>query len=216
MLPSPLWGGVGGGGRCWWTRLGATTTTPTPTASASLRRSTLPTRGRVGWGASHGARRPSAWSLERDLSEHLLAQDLSNERVDRPGARHVHEWPPRIDAVVDPWWSPVARRPHEVLGEVGLLCPRIRRLDFQATVEAHIHVRLQLPANTTVVALVPRLGTSVCDDPCDIAPARRARPIVSLRLIPPGVWPTLARTQSMRGAQSWKAPSCSSYFSLRC
>ena len=154
--------------------------------------------------------------LERDLSEHLLAQNLPNERVDRPGARHVHEWPPRIDAVVDPWWSPVARRPHEVLGEVGLLCPRIRRLDFQATVEAHIHVRLQLPANTTVVALVPRLGTAVCDDPCDIAPARRARPIVSLRLIPPGVGPTLARTQSMRGAQSWKAPSCSSYFSLRC
>src|SRR2546426_1152574 len=80
--------------------------------------------------------------LERDLSEHLLAQDLPNQRVNRPGARHVHEWPPRIDAVVDPWWSPVARRPDEALGEVGLLCPRVHCLDLQATVEAYVHVRL--------------------------------------------------------------------------
>ena len=29
-LPSPLWGGVGGGGRCWRTRLRPTTPTPTP------------------------------------------------------------------------------------------------------------------------------------------------------------------------------------------
>src|SRR6476661_5581069 len=80
--------------------------------------------------------------LECDLSEHILAQDLPNQFVNRPRTRHVDEWAPRIDAVVDPWWPPVARRPDEALGEVSLLCPRIHRLHFQATVETYVHVRL--------------------------------------------------------------------------
>src|SRR5215471_517746 len=80
--------------------------------------------------------------LKRDLSEHRFAQDLPKQRVDRSSARHVHERAPRIDAVVVPRRSPVARRPDETLGEVALLCARISCLDFQATVEAYVHVRL--------------------------------------------------------------------------
>src|SRR6516165_2705633 len=78
--------------------------------------------------------------LKRDLSEHLFAQDLPKQRVNRPGARHVHERAPRIDAVVDPRRSPVARRPDETLGEVALLCARISCLDFQATVKADVYI----------------------------------------------------------------------------
>src|SRR4029450_14011649 len=80
--------------------------------------------------------------LERDPGEHLLAQDLPNQRVNRPGARHVHESAPRINAVIDPWLAPVAPPPDEALGEVGLLCQGIRCLDFQATLEAYVYVRL--------------------------------------------------------------------------
>jgi hypothetical protein len=80
--------------------------------------------------------------FELDLREHLFSQDLLNQCINRRGARHVHEWPPRIDAVVDPWWSPMVRRLDEALGEVGLLCQRIDCLDFKATVEAYVHVRL--------------------------------------------------------------------------
>src|SRR5262249_16635729 len=42
-LPSPLWGGVGGGGPSADHR-----TTPTPPPFAAFRRATLPTRGRAG------------------------------------------------------------------------------------------------------------------------------------------------------------------------
>src|SRR5262249_31601268 len=44
VLPSPLWGGAGGGGRCYEATLVRHRTTPTRLASLA----TLPTRGRVG------------------------------------------------------------------------------------------------------------------------------------------------------------------------
>jgi hypothetical protein len=47
VLPSPLWGGVGGGGRAIGARMVPHIGTPTPPAFAALRRATLPTRGRV-------------------------------------------------------------------------------------------------------------------------------------------------------------------------
>ena len=66
--------------------------------------------------------------LECDLSEYLLPQNFPNQFVNRPGARHVHEWAPRIDAVVDPWWSlrtllekcSDADLPREMIGFTGI------------------------------------------------------------------------------------------------
>jgi hypothetical protein len=48
VLASPLWGGAGSGGRRCEATFTHDRTTPTPPAFATLRRATLPTRGRVG------------------------------------------------------------------------------------------------------------------------------------------------------------------------
>lgn len=81
-------------------------------------------------------------SFERDLCERIFAEHLLNQCIYLGCARHFHERPPWIDAVVDPRWLPVAGGLDELLGEVALPRERIHRLDLEAAIQAHVHIRL--------------------------------------------------------------------------
>jgi hypothetical protein len=65
-----------------------------------------------------------------------------NEGIYLRRARHIDGWSPRINAVVDPRWLPVAGGLHELLGKVALPRERIHRLDLQAAIQTHVHIRL--------------------------------------------------------------------------
>src|SRR5262249_55205391 len=86
VLPSPLWGGVGGGGRYCEAMLVLHRTTPTPPAYAALRRAALPPTGAVG----PSLRLVDSSSLDPTLSllrDDALGRGLEVEGGGEQGAR---------------------------------------------------------------------------------------------------------------------------------
>src|SRR5262249_33471239 len=94
-LPSPLWGGVGGGGRCCGAR-GVPHNDPHPRpACATLGRATLPTRGRVRWSSSLERRS----EISTYDSVHYVDHDTASSNMAPP-------WPPPMHSVAMPWRTP--------------------------------------------------------------------------------------------------------------